>query len=221
MDSASKRRGDETADDWRLLVLLVYAAGWCMRHRASVTIVSPAPPLYHTATAAAELWPNSTMPTCPWRPRQTRDVPLSPNSIAPTSPNGEVSGKSAQWNLGFTLSICFILIAGLSADARITDGYWLRVGWCPAAAAAAALLVLQYRRRTRPSPLLLAVDGHGDCVMTVYSYSTHAVVGSGRSALLWSRQLLLSEIVDYSVREKVLSYARLHLSMRCELFRTL
>ena len=32
------------------------------------------------------LSPSSTLPTSSWRPRQTRDVPFSPNSITPTSP---------------------------------------------------------------------------------------------------------------------------------------
>ena len=33
------------------------------------------------------------MPTSPWRPRQTRDVPFSPNSITPTSPKLPRPGK--------------------------------------------------------------------------------------------------------------------------------
>jgi len=48
--------------------------------------------IHHWSNSLAEvcshhsLSPNCTMPTPPWSPRQTRDVPFSPNSITPTSP---------------------------------------------------------------------------------------------------------------------------------------
>jgi len=70
------------------------------------------------------------MPTSPWRPRQTRDVPFSRNSITPTSPKLPQMGKfwGSQRN-------------GISAKGDITgllqtsggnwhSGIWALVLWC-------------------------------------------------------------------------------------------
>jgi len=58
----------------------------CLIHLEPTRHVTPHACLYDPRLSAS---PHSTMPTSPWSPRQTRDVPFSPTSI-----------KSAWWNLG-------------------------------------------------------------------------------------------------------------------------